>query len=176
MLQRTITPALADHLQTQMQFFNNWANTVVDSVRQMNSLNIELAKELLGDATQAGQQMRDANGAAEIASTGVSRLLPAAEKLRMHQQRLASIVANTNLELVKKAESYLPQASRTASAVADEITRQATAEAEKLSQHGQKAAEQVAQATPVAEENMPRKGKPNPQQAKQQNQPQSRGS
>jgi polyhydroxyalkanoate synthesis regulator phasin len=175
MLQRPITPALAEHLQGQFQFFNNWTSTFVDSVRQINALNIEMAKEFIDDLTSTSQQLREASGTAEIASTGASRLVPATEKLKMHQRRLTNIVANTNLELTKKAESYLPEASRTATAVAEEIRRQAAEEADKLSQRGKETVEKIAQAVPVAEDGASRKaGKPNVQQPKQ-NQPQPRG-
>jgi hypothetical protein len=67
----------------------------------------------------------------EAISIAASQAQPAAEKVRAYQQHLTNIAARTQVDLAKTAESHVPNTSRTAAAVADEVARKATEETEK---------------------------------------------
>jgi hypothetical protein len=76
-------------------------------------------------------------------SIATAQAQPTAEKVRAYQQHLTSIAAGTQVELAKTAESHVPQTSRTAAAVADEVTQRAAEETEKSRQRQKAAMEKL---------------------------------
>jgi uncharacterized protein YhaN len=72
---------------------------------------------------------------------------PNAEKVRAYQQHLIDIAANTQVDLIKSAESHIPEASRTAQDLAKEVARKAAEETEQVTQRQKNAMEKLT--TPI---------------------------
>lgn len=134
MFMQYITPALKSHLEVQMAFLSDWSRKIFDSAQRLSELNLQLALDLAEDVRSTGQQLMQAKSLTELASAATIQAHPAAEKVRHYQQRLSNLVTNANADLTKTAEHHIPDASRTAAAVADELVRRAAEETEKATQ------------------------------------------
>ena len=134
MFTQAITPAIKNHLEVQLAFFTDLSKKAFDTVQRFSELNLQLAQELLEDATNTNHQLMQAKNITEFASAATTQAHPTTEKLRNYQQRVTNLVANANAELTKTAESHMPEASRTAAAVADEVVKRASEETEKATQ------------------------------------------
>lgn len=126
-----ITPAVRAHLEAQYSLFNDLSQKIFETAQKINELNIQVAKTVVEDSMTSTQQVMVAKDPYEALSIAASQAQPTAEKMRAYQQHLTNIAARTQVDLAKTAESHVPNTSRTAAAVADEVARRATEETEK---------------------------------------------
>jgi phasin family protein len=134
MFAQSITPAMKSHMEVQLSFMNDLSRRMFDTAQHISQLNLSLAQELIQEAATANSHLVGVRDAAEFVSAASTQLHPMAEKLRNYQQQLTNAVANGNVELTRAAEQHMPEASRTAAAVADELMRKASEETEKATQ------------------------------------------
>ena len=134
MLSQSVSPALKQHMEAQLSFFTELSRKMLDSTQKIMELHLNLAQELIEESNRSSHQLMQAKDASEFASLITSQIQPTTEKLRNFQQHLSSLVAGTHMELTKTAETHMPEATRTAAAVADEMARHASEETEKASQ------------------------------------------
>lgn len=143
MLSETITPAVKSHLEAQLSFYNDITKRMFDSAQQIVELHLHLSQTFIDELMAASQQLLSAKDPAEFASIMATQTQPAVEKVRAYQQRLSSILAGTQAELTKAAETHMPETSRTAVAVADELMRKASEETEKATQRQKEVIERI---------------------------------
>ena len=134
MYSQSVSPALKQHMEAQLSFFTEMSRKMLDSSQKVMELHLNLAQELIEEINRSNHQLMQAKDASEFASLAAAQIQPSAEKLHNYQQHLSSLVAGTHMELTKTAESHIPEATRTAAAVADEMARNASEETEKASQ------------------------------------------
>lgn len=134
MFSQSITPAMKSHMEVQLSFINDFSRKMFDMAQRISQLNLNLAQDLVQEANTVNHHLVAARDAAEFASVASTQLHPIAEKVRGYQQQLTNVVANGNVELTRTAEQHMPEASRTAAAVADELVRKASEETEKATQ------------------------------------------
>ena len=116
MFTNSISPALQAHLDAQLNFVTELSRKMFDTALRVNELNMRLAQELLEEAASANQ------------------VQPGTDKLRQYQQKLSHLMADANVEMNRTAETHLPEARRTAVALADELVRKTAEETEKAAQ------------------------------------------
>jgi phasin family protein len=126
-----ITPAVKAHIEAQYSLFSDMSQKMFETAQKINELNIQVAKTVMEESLTNAQQVMVAKDPYEAISIAASQAQPAAEKVRAYQQHLTNIAARTQVDLAKTAESHVPNTSRTAAAVADEVARKATEETEK---------------------------------------------
>lgn len=136
---REVPPALKAHIDAQYSMFSDLSQKMFDTVQKINELNIQAAKTMLEGSLSSAQQVIVAKDAYEALSVAAAQAQPSAERVREYQQHLNNIAARTQVELAKTAETHVPNTSRTAAAVADEVARKANEETEKAASR-QKAA------------------------------------
>lgn len=134
MLTQSITPAIKSHIDVMLSFMTDLSSKIFETTQKISELNLRLAQGLIDEMTATNQQLMSAKDLAEFASVAATQIHPTTEKLRNYQQGLSNLIANANVELTKTAESHLPEASRTAAAVADELARTASEESAKATQ------------------------------------------
>lgn len=134
-----ITPAIESHLQSQMDFFNDLSKTLFQSVQQISSLNLQLVQSYVDDATQFGKDVAAARQPGELLAAATGQALPAAEKLRLYRQNLARISAEAQSKLAECAEQHVPETSKSARALSDEVVKVTIDETEKSLQRQQDA-------------------------------------
>jgi phasin family protein len=121
--------ALRSHLETQVNFLTELSQKTYDSVRQVSELNMHLAQQMIEDTMNMSRELMNCSDPFQVTSTAINQLQPATEHVRSYQQQLMSVLSGAQAELTRAAQSRLPEASRSASAMADEMVRNATASA-----------------------------------------------
>lgn len=138
------TPALQSHLDAQVSLMTDLAGKMYDAVQRITELNIQLAQQLIDDGMAASRQLMSAGDPAQWSAAAVASGVPASEHLRAWQQKLMAVLAGTQVELTRTAEQHIPEASRAASAVADEVVRKGTEATEKMAAEHRTALERMA--------------------------------
>jgi phasin family protein len=125
---QSVTPAIRSHLDAQVAFLNDVSKSWSRSIQNIIDANIQLSQTLLEETNIASQQLLTTTHPTEAISAAASRAQPAADKLRAYQQHLSRVVADSQVELARVAEQHVPQTSRTAKSLADEVARVASEE------------------------------------------------
>lgn len=144
MLNQSITPAVKSHLESQLSFFTELSKKMFDSAQKVNELNIQAAQSVMEESINSAHQALGVRDPAELLSIAASQAQPVAETVRNYQQSITRIAAGTQAELVKTAESHIPETSRTAAAVVDEVGRNANEATQKATDMQKKAMDKIA--------------------------------
>jgi phasin family protein len=124
---QAMTPAVRAHMESQFSLFTDMSKNLFNTMQKI--------KESMSSA----HQVLVAKDPIEALTIATAQAQPAAEKVRAYQQHLTSIAAGTQVDLARTAETHVPQTTRTATAVADEVAQRGAEETEKSRQR-QKAA------------------------------------
>src|SRR4051812_42122579 len=111
-------PALKSYLESQLVFMTELSTKMCDSVQKISELNLRLAQQLIEDGIVTGRQMIHTADPIELTSAAMAFGQPMAERLRHYNQQLLSLLAGTQVELTRTAESHIPETSRNAAAMA----------------------------------------------------------
>ena len=125
--------ALEKHTELQLSFLADVGNKILTASEQMMQLNLQLMHAVIAQMQDGNHQLMQAQNPVEFASAVANQIHPIVEHWRSYQQCLPNVLASTQVELTKATESHVPQATRSAVAIADELTRAASKEAEKIS-------------------------------------------
>ncbi|MGK5016099.1 phasin family protein [Janthinobacterium sp. HLS12-2] len=142
---RSVTPAVKNHLEAQLAFFNSLSKSLFQSVQHFNDLNMQLAQGLLEEATVSSQKLLTVERAEDVFQVAAAVGQPAAEQLRKYQEQVSRLAADTQVELANVAERHVTEASRTAKALAEEVARTASEEAQKNVRKQQEVMQRVAE-------------------------------
>lgn len=121
--------ALRSHLETQVDFMNEFSQKALDSLRQLSEMNLKLARQTIEGVLHSSREMLSCSDPAQMTQVAMKQLQPAGERLRTYQQQLMTVMAGAQAEFAHAAETRIPEASRSASAIADEMLRHAAAAA-----------------------------------------------
>jgi phasin family protein len=127
----TLTPAAKSHIDAQLTFFNDASDKILRAIQKVNELNIQAVQNIVLESINCAYQLWWAKNPNEFLSLISAQIQPAAEKGRGYQQNLRNIAARAQADLYSVAETHMPEASRTAAALAEEVLRIASEEAEK---------------------------------------------
>jgi phasin family protein len=136
-------PALKSYIESQLVFMTELSIKMCDSARKVSELNIKLTQQLIDDGIASSRQLIHTADAVEFASAAMAVHQPMAERLRHYNQQLLSLLAGTQVELTRTAESHIPAASRNAAAMADELVRKASEETERATERQRTAIERM---------------------------------
>jgi len=129
-----VPPSTKAHLESQFAFASEMSKQLFSAVQRINELNIQIAQTAMQDTLASTREVFSAQNPYDALSVAASQVQPAAERLRAYQQHLTDIAARAQVDLAKTAETHIPETSRTASAVADEVARRAVEETQKATQ------------------------------------------
>jgi phasin family protein len=122
-------PALTSHLETQLTAMTELSLRSIDAVRQIAELNMQMARQMTDAWTSLGRSLLQTSNPLQLGSATIGGLQPAAEQMRIYQQRLMGLLTSTQADLARSAQASIPEASRNASALADEMVRNVSASA-----------------------------------------------
>ena len=129
-----VPPALKSHLDAQFSFMADLSKKMFDGIQRVQQLNVQVAQTVMEEAINSTHQIIESNSATEYLSVAASQVQPVAEKVRAYQQHLSNIAAGVQVELSKTAETHVPETTRTAAAVAEEVVRRGAEETDKATQ------------------------------------------
>lgn len=139
-----VPPALKSHLDAQFSFMADLSKKMFDGIQRVGQLNVQVAQTVMEEAINSTHQLIESNTATDYLSIAASQMQPAAEKVRAYQQHLTNISAGVQVELSRTAEQHVPEATRTAAAVAEEVVRRGVEETDKVIQRQRAASEKMA--------------------------------
>ncbi len=122
-------PALRAHLQSQVDFINEFSKKALDTMRQVSEVNLKLARQEIEGTLHASRDMMYCTDPLQFMQAAMRQIPPATERLRSYQQHLMTVLSGAQADFTHAAEARMPQARRSASAAADEMVRHATAAA-----------------------------------------------
>lgn len=137
------TPALKSYLESHIVFMTELSTKMCDSARKISELNLRLAQQLMEDGMATSRQLLNTADPVEFTSAAMAVGQPMAERMRHYNQQLLSLLAGTQVELTRTAESHIPEASRNAAAMADELVRKASEETERATERQRSAIERM---------------------------------
>jgi phasin family protein len=120
-------PALRSQVETQVNMMTELSHRTYDSVRKVSELNMQFTQQLIEDSMNLGRELMNCSDPFQMTSTAMSQMQPATEHLRTWQRQLMGVLSGVQADFGRVAETHIPEASRQASAVADEMVRNATA-------------------------------------------------
>lgn len=120
-------PALRSHLESQVDFTNEFSQRALDTVRQLSEMNLKLARQTIEGSIHASRELLGCTDPVQFTQTAMKQLQPATERIRSWQEHLLRVLAGAQADFTHAAEARLPEASRSAGAVADELVRHAAA-------------------------------------------------
>lgn len=116
-------PALRSHFDTQVNFYTELMHRTCDATQKLSELNLQLAQQLISEAVDTGRQLLGCTDPFQAAALAARQAEPMAQHLRSYQQQLMSLIAGAQVGFTQAAETHIPQAGRSAAAVADELAR-----------------------------------------------------
>lgn len=125
----TNNPALRSQLETQVNFLTELSHRTYDSVRKVSELNMRFTQQFIEDSMNFGRELMNCSDPFQVTSTAINQLQPATEHLRSYQRQLMGVLSGAQADFSRAAETHIPEASRQASAMADEMVRNAAANA-----------------------------------------------
>jgi phasin family protein len=129
-----VSPAAKDYMKAQFSLFADMSKELFHTAQKINELNIQVAQTVMEEAITETRQLLEANDPYETFSIATAQVQPAVEKMQAYVQHISNIAAGTQANLVKATELHVPETSRAAMAMADEVARQASEETEKVTQ------------------------------------------
>lgn len=126
------TPALKTQFDSQMNLVTELTRNTYDSVRKLSELNLQMARQMIEDSINANRELLACSDPFQWMSTLMNQIPPAAERLRNYQQELIGVMTTAQADLTRVTEAHMPEVSRNAMAVADEMVRRGTEETEKM--------------------------------------------
>lgn len=138
------SPAVQAHVAAQFSLFSELSQQLFRTAQQVADLNVNLAQSLADQSMQTTRNLLTSRDPYEALTIASSHAQPIAEQVRQYQQQLASVAAHAQVDLTKAAQAKVPETSRTASAVAEELTRRATEETQRSVERQQDAIDNMA--------------------------------
>ncbi len=114
--------AMRSGIDAQVNMMTELTRRSYDSVRKLSELNLHFAQQLMQDSVSATRQVLACTDPLQMASTFANAVQPAAQHLRSYQQQLIGMLTGAQVDLVRNAESLMPQGSRYAAALAQTMS------------------------------------------------------
>lgn len=143
----TTSPAIKNHLQSQMMFFADCSQKMIDGFQKLSALNIQVVKTLLAESATSSKMLLSAKGGNEAIAVIGSLTQPSLQKMQAYQQHVKQICADTQADITKSLQSYVPESTQATKAVVSEVTQKASDAAAAITQRQQDAVEKITAAT-----------------------------
>jgi len=138
-----VSPAIRSGIEAQLSLYGDISRNVFNAFQRLNELNVQVAQTVVEESLASTQELLSSRNHLDAISVVTGQVQPAAEKMRAYQQHLENIVAETQVNLAKTAESHLPEATRAAEELVKEATQKASEETEKATQRQQEVMEKL---------------------------------
>lgn len=125
---QSVTPAVRAHLDAQAAFLNDMSKSMSRSFQELCQLNMQLGQTLLEESTTASHQLLTSKEPNDLISVAAARSQPALEKLRVYQQHISRVAADSQVDFARVTQQHVQETTRTARQLADQVERTATEE------------------------------------------------
>lgn len=139
----SLSQALKAQLNAQFSFFTQVSDKVLESAQKINELNAQIVKQMLDESLSTAQQLLESKDTQQNISVVGGQAQPAAEKIRAYQQRVQSILVETQAGIAKIVETNMPETARAAEAVVREVAQKANEDTAKATQRQKEVMEKM---------------------------------
>jgi phasin family protein len=158
-----VPPALKSHLNAQFSFLADMSKKMFEGVQKIGQLNVQVAQTVMDEAINNTHQLIESNNVTDYMALAASQVQPVADKVRAYQQHMNTIAAGMQVELSRTAEQHVPETTRTAAAVAEEVVRRGAEETDKATERQKAVFEKLTK--PINEASTPQNGMQPPPQS-----------
>jgi phasin family protein len=120
------------NLESQFAVFSALTAKAFEGMEKLVDLNITAAKASLEESSATARQLLSVKDPQEFFSLTSAQAQPTAEKAMSYGRQVASIVAGTQAEFTKAAESQIAETSRKVISLVDEVSKNAPAGSENV--------------------------------------------
>lgn len=138
----TATPAAREHIQTQMDFLTDVSKSFFHTAQRVNEANMKVLQSIFAETVSRTQQLMQSNPqqallvASEIAQ-------PAAETINAFNANIARILAQGHEEVARTAEQHVPNTTRAARALVEDVNKMTEEARNQASERGKQAYEHL---------------------------------
>lgn len=120
------------NFESQFAIFSSLTAKAFESMEKLVELNITAAKASLEESSAAARQLLSAKDPQEFFALTSAQAQPTAEKAMSYSRQVAAIVAGTQAEFTKAAETQIAETSRKVISLVDEVSKNAPAGSENV--------------------------------------------
>jgi hypothetical protein len=128
---QSVNPAVRSHFDAQVAFFNDLSKSLSASFKSVCTANLKLSQTMLEETMIASRSLLTTERVSDVLGAVTSRAQPTSDKLRAYQQHISRLAADVQVDLARVTEQHVPETSRTAHALAEEVTRVAEEETDR---------------------------------------------
>ena len=136
-------PVIRSGLDAQVDFLTELTRRSYEAVRKLSELNLRFAQQAMQDLADASRNILSCTDPLQMPAAAVKSAQPVGEHLRDYQRQLFNFLSGAQLELTRSAETFAPQASRYATAMAESLARDSERSADAFASAAQGSERQV---------------------------------
>jgi phasin family protein len=114
-------PLIRSGLDAQVDFLTELTRRSYDAMRKLSELNLRFAQQVMQDLADTSRNILSCSDPLHMPAAAAKSAQPVSEHLRDYQRQLFSFLSGIQLELTRSAETFAPQASGYATAMADSM-------------------------------------------------------
>ncbi|MBV7536710.1 phasin family protein [Duganella sp. sic0402] len=115
----TLTPAARNHAETRIDYYTDLTQAVLQSLRQLTELNVQFSRDLLDDSSASLRYNLLTPPSERQAENTPQQAGALLQRLQAYHQQLAKVATEFQSEINKVAQEHVPEATRTATELAD---------------------------------------------------------
>lgn len=135
--------AMQNHCNVMLSCYTDVSRRMLDTLQALSQLHMQLARDIIAEFGEASQRIMHSRDAAAMGTAVGGQLNPANNALRNYQHRLADTLAQSSASLAQAAETHMPQLSRSATMLAEDVIRRTSEETAKAGERQKQAMEQM---------------------------------
>ena len=114
-------PLMRSGLDAQVNFLTELTRRSYDAMRKLSELNLQFAQQVMQDIADTSRNILSCTDPLQVSAAAAKCAQPASEHLQNYQRQLFGVLSGVQLELTRSAETFAPQASRYATAMAESL-------------------------------------------------------
>ncbi|MHA4870787.1 phasin family protein [Duganella sp. PWIR1] len=115
----TLSPAARNHAEARIDYYADLTQSVLRSLRQLAEVNVQFSRDVLEESTTAMRNSLMTPPEERRADASQQQAGALLQKLQAYQQQLAQVATDFQAEISQIAQERVPQATRTATELAD---------------------------------------------------------
>jgi hypothetical protein len=115
----TLSPAARNHAEARIDYYADLTQSVLRSLRQLAEVNVQFSRDVLEESTTAMRNSLLTPPEERRADASQQQAGALLQKLQAYQQQLAQVATDFQAEISQIAQERVPQATRTATELAD---------------------------------------------------------
>lgn len=140
----TLSPAARNHAEARIDYYADLTQSVLRSMRQLAEVNVKFSRDVLEESTAALRYSLLTSPDERRADNAPQQASALLQKLQAYQQQLAQVATDFQADISQLAQEHVPQATRTATELADAGRKVAGKQLDEATRFAQNAAQNQA--------------------------------